>query len=313
MKEFTNLYALLIPKAPSMKDVKFLVEQIEFMLDGEVEAHEILADYINEPYEEIVKEKYGHLVEIIILNICIITHMHMKIFAYTIVAMAPCPYVYEVVAKMALDDQNLNRDSVTSKWFDFYSTEMRPLIEVFDNLLDELTANCTEQEKKILKKVSYKVLYMNVISLIWLILMNSGTSEATKMHKPKIALTIAGTDPSGGAGVMADLKSFHACGVYGMAAITSIVAQNTKGVQHIHNLEISWVQEQLDSVFNDELPHAIKTGMIATHETMELIQHYLKQSIQIFHTLLIQLCLLKVVIHLWMMILRNIYRIHYYL
>ena len=79
MKEFTNLYALLIPKAPSMKDVKFLVEQIEFMLDGEVEAHEILADYINEPYEEIVKEKYGHLVEIIILNICIITHMHMKI------------------------------------------------------------------------------------------------------------------------------------------------------------------------------------------------------------------------------------------
>ena len=191
MKEFTNLYALLIPKAPSMKDVKFLVEQIEFMLDGEVEAHEILADYINEPYEEIVKEKYGHLVEIIILNICIITHMHMKMLAYTIAAMAPCPYVYEVVAKMALDDQNLNRDSVTSKWFDFYSTEMRPLIEVFDNLLDELTANCTEQEKKILKKVSYKVLYMNVISLIWLILMNSGTSEATKMHKPKIALTIA--------------------------------------------------------------------------------------------------------------------------
>lgn len=78
LKEFTNLYALLIPKAPSMNDVKFLVEQIEFMLDGEVEAHEILADYINEPYEEIVKEKYGHLVEIVILNICIITHMHMK-------------------------------------------------------------------------------------------------------------------------------------------------------------------------------------------------------------------------------------------
>ena len=97
-----------------------------------------------------------------------------------------------------------------------------------------------------------------------------------------------------------------------MAAITSIVAQNTKGVQHIHNLEISWVQEQLDSVFNDELPHAIKTGMIATHETMELIQHYLKQHSDIPYVM-IQLCLLKVVIHLWMMILRNIYRIHYYL
>ncbi|MDN8760076.1 bifunctional hydroxymethylpyrimidine kinase/phosphomethylpyrimidine kinase, partial [Staphylococcus aureus] len=52
---------------------------------------------------------------------------------------------------------------------------------------------------------------------------------------------------------------------------------NTKGVQHIHNLETSWVQEQLDSVYNDELPHAIKTGMIATHETMALIQQYLRQ------------------------------------
>ena len=58
------------------------------------------------------------------------------------------------------------------------------------------------------------------------------------MNKPKIALTIAGTDPTGGAGVMADLKSFHSCGVYGMAAITSIVAQNTLGVQHIHNLSL---------------------------------------------------------------------------
>ena len=74
------------------------------------------------------------------------------------------------------------------------------------------------------------------------------------MNKPKIALTIAGTDPTGGAGVMADLKSFHSCGVYGMAANTSIVAQNTLGVQSIHNLETSWVQEQLDSVFDDELP-----------------------------------------------------------
>ena len=97
------------------------------------------------------------------------------------------------------------------------------------------------------------------------------------MHKPKIALTIAGTDPTGGAGVMADLKSFHACGVYGMATITSIVAQNTLGVQHIHNLETSWVKEQLDSVFDDELPQAIKTGMIATKETMELIQRCLKE------------------------------------
>ncbi|AKS66613.1 phosphomethylpyrimidine kinase [Staphylococcus schleiferi] len=97
------------------------------------------------------------------------------------------------------------------------------------------------------------------------------------MEKPKIALTIAGTDPSGGAGAMADLKSFHSCGVYGMAAITSIVAQNSLGVQHIHNLDAAWLEEQLESVFNDEKPHALKTGMIPTPEMMEVIEIYLKK------------------------------------
>ncbi|QLK86500.1 bifunctional hydroxymethylpyrimidine kinase/phosphomethylpyrimidine kinase [Staphylococcus sp. 17KM0847] len=97
------------------------------------------------------------------------------------------------------------------------------------------------------------------------------------MQKPKIALTIAGTDPSGGAGVMADLKSFHACGVYGMAAVTSIVAQNSLGVQHIHNLNPDWLEEQLESVFNDESPHALKTGMIPTPDMMILIENYLKK------------------------------------
>lgn len=78
LKEFTNIYAMLIPKMSSMDDVKFLVEQIEFMLEGEVEAHEVLADFINEPYEEIVKEKYGHQVAIIILNTCTSMHLHVK-------------------------------------------------------------------------------------------------------------------------------------------------------------------------------------------------------------------------------------------
>lgn len=98
------------------------------------------------------------------------------------------------------------------------------------------------------------------------------------MNKLNIALTIAGTDPSGGAGVMADLKSFHACGVYGMAAITSIVAQNSLGVQHIHNLDTSWLEEQLESIFMDAPPHAMKTGMIPTPEMMALIASYVKKS-----------------------------------
>lgn len=93
-----------------------------------------------------------------------------------------------------------------------------------------------------------------------------------------IALTVAGTDPSGGAGVMADLKSFHASGVYGMAAITSVVAQNSLGVQHIHYLQPTWLEEQLESIYSDEPPHALKTGMIPTAEMMDIIAQYIKSQ-----------------------------------
>ena len=92
-----------------------------------------------------------------------------------------------------------------------------------------------------------------------------------------VALTIAGTDPSGGAGIMADLKSFQARDVYGMAVITSLVAQNTRGVQLIEHVSSEMLKAQLESVFSDILPQAVKTGMLATTEIMEIIQPYLKR------------------------------------
>ena len=174
-----------------------------------------------------------------------------------------------------MEDPKLNKESVTSKWFQFYSTEMDELVDVFDQLMDRLTKHCSETEKEIKENFLQSTIHERHFFNMAYINEKWEYGEIT-MNKPKIALTIAGTDPTGGAGVMADLKSFHACGVYGMATITSIVAQNTLGVQHIHNLESSWVKEQLDSVFDDELPQAIKTGMIAT-KTMELIQSYLKE------------------------------------
>ncbi len=65
------------------------------------------------------------------------------------------------------------------------------------------------------------------------------------------ALTIAGTDPSGGAGIQADLKTFSALGAYGCSAITALVAQNTRGVQSVYRIEPDFVAAQLDSVFSD--------------------------------------------------------------
>ena len=89
------------------------------------------------------------------------------------------------------------------------------------------------------------------------------------------ALTIAGTDPSGGAGIMADLKSFQARGVYGMAVVTSVVAQNTTGVTSIQNIDLPILKDQLKCVFDDIPPQAIKTGMIANVEMMRAISPYI--------------------------------------
>ena len=75
-----------------------------------------------------------------------------------------------------------------------------------------------------------------------------------KLHT---ALTIAGTDPSGGAGIMADLKSFQSRNVYGMAVVTSVVAQNTTGVHHVEHLSLESIDRQLHDVYSDIEPQAV--------------------------------------------------------
>ncbi|NDR59152.1 bifunctional hydroxymethylpyrimidine kinase/phosphomethylpyrimidine kinase [Aliiruegeria sabulilitoris] len=80
------------------------------------------------------------------------------------------------------------------------------------------------------------------------------------------AMSIAGSDPSGGAGIQADLKSFSARGVYGMAAITALTAQNTQGVAGVHVVPADFVSQQIRTVFDDIDVHAVKIGMIANAE-----------------------------------------------
>ena len=82
----------------------------------------------------------------------------------------------------------------------------------------------------------------------------------------KNVLSIAGSDPSGGAGVQADLKAFAANGVYGMAVITALTAQNTQGVSGVEHVPPAFVKAQIAAVFDDVRVDAIKIGMIATAE-----------------------------------------------
>lgn len=91
----------------------------------------------------------------------------------------------------------------------------------------------------------------------------------TKFRYPT-ALTIAGSDSSGGAGIQADLKTFSALGVYGMSAITSITAQNTQGVRGIQAITPSILQGQLEAVFEDCIIDSVKTGMLHNREAIEV-------------------------------------------
>lgn len=89
--------------------------------------------------------------------------------------------------------------------------------------------------------------------------------------KMKTALTIAGSDSSGGAGIQADLKTMLANGVYGMSAITALTAQNTMGVIAISEVTPEFLAKQLDAVFTDIFPDAVKTGMAANAKLIEII------------------------------------------
>jgi hydroxymethylpyrimidine/phosphomethylpyrimidine kinase len=86
-----------------------------------------------------------------------------------------------------------------------------------------------------------------------------------------IAVTIAGSDSSGGAGIQADLKTFSALGVYGASVITALTAQNTRGVQGIHDVPPAFVARQIDSVFSDLVVNAVKIGMLSQPAVIEAV------------------------------------------
>lgn len=92
-----------------------------------------------------------------------------------------------------------------------------------------------------------------------------------------IALTIAGSDSGGGAGIQADLKTFSALGVYGASAITALTAQNTLGVQGIHDVPAAFVAQQIESVFSDLTVTAVKVGMLSQVAVIEAVADALER------------------------------------
>ncbi|AWB83376.1 bifunctional hydroxymethylpyrimidine kinase/phosphomethylpyrimidine kinase [Corynebacterium liangguodongii] len=93
-------------------------------------------------------------------------------------------------------------------------------------------------------------------------------------QQPRV-LSIAGTDPTGGAGIHADLKSIAAAGGFGMAVITALVAQNTQGVREVHTPPQAFLRAQLEAVFDDVAVDAVKVGMLGDAPTTATVSHFL--------------------------------------
>ncbi len=93
----------------------------------------------------------------------------------------------------------------------------------------------------------------------------------------RIALTIAGSDPSGGAGLQADLKVFRSFGVYGLSVPSVLTAQSTSGVTDIYEMSPSFFSSQIDTLLKDILPNALKTGMLYSPEIVRIIAEKVRE------------------------------------
>ena len=148
LKSFADVYAILLAKSSSIELKQFFFEQIDFVLNGEVEAHKILAKYVGEDYEKIVSggEWYpaaDHYIKHMYYN------AYARSFAETIAAMAPCPWVYMRLAEKILENHTLGEDNPFKGWVEFYA---EPFIKDLMVKLDELVDKEADYADKNIKK-----------------------------------------------------------------------------------------------------------------------------------------------------------------
>ncbi|EHT7969361.1 thiaminase II [Staphylococcus pseudintermedius] len=152
LNEFAKIYALLIPKVDKKDEIQFLTEQIQFASSGEVEAHHILADYVGEDYQSIIQRgdwypSADHYIK----------HMYYNAYAFdnvafTIAAMAPCPYVYQRLGKMAIENHHFEANHPLKGWFDFYNRKMDTLLSYIDRWLDSYAEVSSEKVQQQLRQ-----------------------------------------------------------------------------------------------------------------------------------------------------------------
>ncbi|WP_342389280.1 thiaminase II [Salinicoccus bachuensis] len=152
LEEFANLYAMLIAKSDSKDTVKFLLSQMEFLLEGESEAHAVLAQAVDMPYEDIIRDgawypSADHYIK----------HMYFNAFsreniAFTLSAMAPCPYVYRRIAEKAMARHTFEAGHPYRGWFEFYARDMDDTLDVMLTIIDNEAERMPAEDMKQLRR-----------------------------------------------------------------------------------------------------------------------------------------------------------------
>lgn len=152
LKNFADIYALLIAETTDLAEKNFFLEQIDFILNKEVEAHYVLARYTGRDYKEIVAEGAWYPT-----SDHYIKHMYYNIFkngyAATIAAMAPCPWIYKRVAEEILKRNTLAEDNPFKGWVEFYAGDLCDYcLGFFFNIINRYAETAQEKDKKLLLK-----------------------------------------------------------------------------------------------------------------------------------------------------------------
>lgn len=152
LEEFANIYAMLISKTNSKEMMQYLLEEMRFILGGEVEAHEVLAAAVGKPYAEIIEagEWYpsaDHYIK----------HMYYNAYAkeniaFTLSAMAPCPYIYQKLAEKAMEQNVFQETHQYRGWFEFYSSNIDETAAVMFHAIDKEAENMNDDEIRLLRK-----------------------------------------------------------------------------------------------------------------------------------------------------------------
>ena len=287
LQTFSKVFAIAATKIDLFREGEeqflFLLEQSKGALNESAKLHhEYFKKWNIDPMKDAKPSKSCLLYTSFLVSTAYTTSM-----LQTLCACLPCYYIYYRVAqyitkKMSTGDLLADSHPYVD-WIKSYSSdEFKLWVDQFSKLINHYAVSASEAEKEHcveLVKYASQMEYLFWDSAYYLEKWPIQEFACRKigMDTPKSAITIAGSDSGGGAGIQADLNTFHAHHIFGTSAITALTAQNTMGVQGVYPVSPEFLGQQIDSVMSDLKIDVVKTGMLYSPELIQIVTDRMKK------------------------------------